>query len=465
MTRNISYVLPKTVTTYYFCLILSVDTTTALYTAVGHLTCPATQNITSLNTLQALVEVQYSDYLQLDNAILHDWLNTSAGDLGLAYDCSSTSCILTAFQTILANSTDPLYNQSFGLDFRDSNSTIASINSTGSSMQLGGWKEDYSSTINWFQQSQLNPTFHELFIENLQFCGASILGNYSSNWEVLIDTGAACLTLPGEIYDSFYVWFNNATVVATFADLPAFSFNVIGQQEILYIPLAALIVTDDAIATETGAPYVHSLEQGSSRTCVLRGTDVENSVGDYTSPTPLISFGSMVLRALYFAANYQNVSLGLANKLLPHEVAYYANATNPSCARAVTCVGQQGYEPASNSCKRPPCVRYFFTSLDSTGSTCTYDHSATIFGVIFICLLAAMEVMSYFLNQYSASTLLLARLPGTSIVTVDRFTACLGRYMSYVADQIIVKLLKWNDGGGHTMVRNDQQDELLLHRV
>lgn len=456
ITRNISYVLPANYTPYAYCLYLTVDGTAARYVDITSTGCRPSTNTSSIGTAQANVTVYDSDYLSLQNGMLHDWLNTSSGDLGLSYNCADTACSDTSFQSILADAGSGALNQTFGLDFRDPNSTLPSLSGTASSMQMGGVSSAY--TLYWQQQPTTVPAYHQIYIQQLGFCGAQILGNYSTNWQVLVDTGAACLTLPGEIYDNFAAWFSNSTV-DSWADLPAFSFQVFGaDDQLLYLPLAALILADDAILTEPGAPEVTSVQQGSARLCVLRGTNIENSFGDYTSPTPQVIFGSMALRPFYFAADFSNVSLALGSKLSASEVLYYANDSNPSCAAASACVGQQTYDPSSNTCNAPRCRRYFFQNVDPSGTECEYKYSAMVFGIVFISLIAAMETASYFIMQYTAHSLLAAR---DSSVTVDPFTVCVGRYLAFVADEIIYKVLKWQNLPPVGVIREDQRNALV----
>ena len=43
--------------------------------------------------------------------------------------------------------------------------------------------------------------FHSFELFDLRLCGADLLGNYSSHWTAMIDTGAACLSLPLEFFN------------------------------------------------------------------------------------------------------------------------------------------------------------------------------------------------------------------------------------------------------------------------
>eukprot|EP01031_Cornospumella_fuschlensis_P038967 gene38966-47406_t len=305
--RNTSFVLPSNFRQlpFDFCLYLTIDGTIAQYVEFNVTNCPVRIANASIAGASADVFIRYGEYLGLSNSQLHQWYLTAA-NIGLNY-CNPGSCSgLSSFQEILANAATSSQNASvFGLDFQDP--------SGNSSMQLAGIKEEYEDTMQWYESSTRNPSFHQIVISEFSMCGAPLLGNYSSTWEVLVDTGSVCLTLPAEIYDNFVSWFDNTTVVDSYDDLPAFSFTVFGSAGTrLYLPLSALVVNDTAIENETGAPLVYSTTQGSSRLCVLRGSEIINTFGDYSVPPPQISVGSLALRPFYFATDFSTFTTGLA---------------------------------------------------------------------------------------------------------------------------------------------------------
>ena len=108
----------------------------------------------------------------------------------------------------------------FGLDFNEGPS--------GSTMQLGGVKEQYSKSLQWFYQPSSFPSNHVFFLENITFCGNSLLSNYSNNWPVVVDSGSVCMSLPSEFYDTFLAWLDNSTVISIkdLDTLPAISFQL-----------------------------------------------------------------------------------------------------------------------------------------------------------------------------------------------------------------------------------------------
>lgn len=366
---------------------------------------------------------------------------------------------LTSFQKIVQNATSEqslvLLNETlmFGLDFRTE--AISAVNKyisptsvvdSGSSMQLGGIDAAYEGSIVWMRQTTTQPTYHEFMVENLDFCGASVLGNYSTTWQAMVDTGAVCLTLPGEIYDSFSAWFDNTTVIEDVSRMPAFSFQIRngnGTAATAYIPLGDLLLNVSAIASENGAPYVSLRDPQNSgvvlarRLCVLRGQEIGNKA--YRSPPPQIVLGSLALQSLYFAADFAQYTVGIANKLSAAYIESF-NATNRiGCAAPVQCFGKQYFVYAENRCHDPDCRRYFFTELDKATMTCKYNRSNLIGGLIFIVLIILAEVVAYFVTQYSAYT----ALESSRLAPIDPLTKYMGLGLTCVVDWAIIHILKW----------------------
>jgi hypothetical protein len=316
-------------------------------------------------------------------------------------------------------------------------------------MQLGGIDSQYTDSIVWMQQATQSPSYHNFFLNDLTFCGTQILGNYSTNWNVLVDTGSVCLTLPGDIYDTFANWFTgNETVIEDVNALPAFSFTV-GQGSdaaTIYVPLADLLIEMDAIMNETGAPYVFVRDaEGdvqSMRLCVLRGQDITySSAGEtsYYSDAPDIVLGALALQSMYFAADYTQYTVGLANKLSDSYIDGFSAGKWQGCAAVRNCTGDQSYVRSTNTCKNPQCSRYFFTVLNTDTMKCEPNRSNMIGGLIFIILIALAETVSYFVSQYSAHAVLSAG----RTATIDPVTKFVGAKLSVLVDLVVVYLLGW----------------------
>lgn len=130
--------------------------------------------------VEAVTTYVQSQELDIINPFLHQWLNAS-GDLGLSYCALSGNCPYTSFQQLLGASTqDPTLNQTFGLDFRNPNSSIRSISSNVSSIQLGGVKPEFNSSLNWLAQpTPSSVIYHQFFLKDFQFCGNALLDRKS----------------------------------------------------------------------------------------------------------------------------------------------------------------------------------------------------------------------------------------------------------------------------------------------
>jgi hypothetical protein len=434
-------------TTVLICEGLSLDGTEVDYISPVHSTgCPTISATVEMGTVITNNELYIqSQAFIAENSVLHDWKN-STGNFGMGYNYTGTG--YTSFQQILLDSTTDIdESQTFGLDFRNPSSSIASIASQTSSIQLGGISSSFSSSISWLSQPIQYPVYHEFFIEDLSFCGIDLFGNYSNNWLVMVDSGSSCLTLPSEMYNAFSTWYSNTTAVSNTNQLPALSFKLLGSSNSLFIPLSELIVASNAIETEVGAPYVNL--QGStspSRICVLSGGDIDDDKGNYNNPPPTIVFGALVLQSIYFSGDFSQNSVGLANKLSASEVSYYSNATNPSCALKPSCSGQQSYDLFSNSCKDPSCDAYFFLTIDHSTKQCVYTTKAMGVGLFFIIFILLLEVMSYFIIQYTSYNINDQR--ANSTFHVDRLTLWIGRYITSFHDKLIHLGRKYENAGG-----------------
>jgi hypothetical protein len=447
INSNSSFNTSTLTSSYLVCEALSLDGTEVKYLSpLPGSGCPTISSAVQMGTVVANNELYMQSLAFIaNNPVLHNWKN-STGDFGMGYNYSGTG--YTSFQQILlASTTDTEESQTFGLDFRNPSSSIASIASQASSIQLGGISSSFASSISYLTQPVQYPVYHEFFIEDLSFCGVDLFGNYSNNWLVMVDSGSSCLTLPSEMYNAFASWYSNTTAVTNTNQLPALSFKLLGSSESLFIPLSELIVAANAIETEVGAPYVNL--QGStspSRICVLQGTEIEDNKGNYNTPPPMIVFGALVLQSIYFSADFSQNSVGLANKLSASEVSYYSNVANPSCAKIPSCSGQQSYDIFSNSCEDPSCDAYFFLTIDHSTKQCVYTRQAMGFGLFFITLIILLEVMSYFVIQYTAFNINDQRTNST--FHVDRFTLWIGRYVTSFHDKLITLGSKYQYSAG-----------------
>ena len=388
-------------------------------------------------------EVTLSNTFIASNPVLHGW-NDTGGNLGLAYNpySSNSSVFRELVQDITGNATITGVNEIFGVDFNSNFST--------SSIQIGGVKLMYQNDMTWYRQGTNDPVYHEMLIKNLGVCGAAVsvlqaTWKTTTNWPVLIDSGQVCLNLPREIYDTVFSWMNVSTSISSMNDLPALSFQIEDGEDstnstanLFHIPLSSLLVSPDYFNGESGAVNI-TVAGTTYGLCVLRGPQIFGSAitGELASPAPRIVFGSMVLRSLYFAGDFTSKSVGIAPKDASTQI---SSITNLCCKSKVTCIGQQRYQTASNSCTSPRCTKYFFAELDEVSQQCIYRYDMYVAGLFIIICCIFFEIVSYFIFQYSALEVMGFGEANRFQVTrpmntkVDMFSKYVGRAISWVID-------------------------------
>jgi len=323
--------------------------------------------------------------------------------MGLSYHPDTTQT--TTFQKLVKQSTaSGSSSLLFGLDFRssdgsDSDKYIDGL--TTSTMELGDVKKEFADSIHWMYFLN-NSELHTFFLESFHFCGSAVSGNYSMNWRVVVDTGASCLELPSEFYDTFESWFDNSTVFIDRDELPSFSFNLtVDGSDRYYIPLGDLLVTASSIQHEKGAPYVKlANENEQMRVCVLRGSPIEVNNHFYQSP-PVITFGSLALQSLYFAGDYASHRVGLANKLSYDYRRRLDGNNHTGCLSPTVCIEDQIFVPSDNYCRDFSCSKYFFVYSGGDSNNCQYKTNNFIGGLVFVISIAILEIISFLALQHS----------------------------------------------------------------
>lgn len=343
---------------------------------------------------QAEVGAKLANRFQAENHALHN-LHKANGTFGLSYCTTSDpqqSSLCFAFRQLLSNSTGG--STTFALDFRPDNGTL----------YLGNVDTLIASPMVWARGLWgASSSMHQFMMRGLRFgCGNTakapldLLARYGSTWPAVVDTGSTCLSLPAEIYDDFLGWWNPAPSGAL-EDLPFLSF-ILADGSVdtsLYIHLADLVVNTSDLMGQGGL-LVSSSPSDTRSVCIIRGSSVIDSRGNFFAPT--ISFGALVLKSLIFSADFTTRSVGFANKVTNISYAEMstssADGAGPYCAAPVSCIGAQEADTHRNSCLPPPCSKYFFASLDESSQRCTYHIQSFAVGVVFILLFFVMELTS-----------------------------------------------------------------------
>uniref|UniRef100_A0A7S0HVL5 Peptidase A1 domain-containing protein n=1 Tax=Hanusia phi TaxID=3032 RepID=A0A7S0HVL5_9CRYP len=279
----------------------------------------------------------------------------------------------------------------------------------------GGWKDmEWSETqpiaiVAASSSYNLRYAFHSLEIFHLQVCGVDLFDNFSSHWTAMVDTGAACLSLPQELFDMVLSWTpalhcvpelvpkfdftdcansactesKNLTICylgegSGEEDLPVLSFRMSEEGPLLYLPLSSLMINDRP--------------SGKPRVC-LNPTD---SIAMYRTEQikdllyfPKISFGTLALRNLFTSFDMQAMSVGMKNKIVFDPSTY---SEIGKCSVPVTCQGAQTYYAPMNTCLDPDCEQFYFHELDQETKTCRLNNAFLVSCILVLLSFSVAEV-------------------------------------------------------------------------
>jgi hypothetical protein len=413
----------------------------------GKLSVKGDSNYHSIsNSAVSSINFTYTDTLTIENPKLHEWKHRIDGDIGLGYSSSSTE--ITQFQSLLLNISNN-NSATFGLDLQPFNN----INNNISTMQLGYVKSQYLSDISWELQPSQDPSYHQFFLYDLEICGHDVIHNIATNWQVLVDTGSDCITLPGDIYDNVLSWLDSNQANNNDANIILPSLNFIikarsGNEQAICIPLESLLIDKDDILYEV-APTVH-YKNNEQKLCLLKGETISDS------SHPQIVFGTLALHSLYLAGDYSSYSVGLASKLSAAELSKYTSSSGSSyqqlCQVPVKCKGDEVYREYSNSCELPACTEYYFVVFDEDTHTCVYNQVAVAFGVMIIITIVIAEITSFVVLQYSSEYISYnapSHINDTNVseqensFKMDILSLYMGKFCVGIIDWIVLYLLKW----------------------
>ena len=218
----------------------------------------------------------------------------------------------------------------------------------------------------------------------------------------------------------------------------------------LYVPLKSLLVNTNYFLNDQGAMNV--TVAGVERSlCILRSyyTTADNSI--MVNPPPRIIFGSMVLRSLYFTANYEEVTVGLANKISRKDQNRYFSGDKDRCVEKATCIGQQS-RTMQPIVAWMWSVKIFFAELDPVTRNCVYKASMYNAGVTIIILCVIFEVSAFFSTIQLLADNGFGQSGGrgkyeffkTYGHQISPFTATVGKLFAFIFDHVI-KFVKYLD--------------------
>ena len=226
------------------------------------------------------------------------------------------------------------------------------------------------------------------------------------------------------VYDSYNSFVDSLPIISFSLSTPTSNegYNT------FYIPLANLILNSEALEDSTTAPKFTVKNSNGNETYyiigIIRGYDIVSSADSYS--TPNIIFGTLVLQTIYFTANMNTGSIGLANKYLvgaatstPSSMVPYAPYVTyqqlnqlinngGQCRAATNCyVGDSTSELdyATNTCTTPDCRNYFYNEVNPNNPmTCVVKMNYYSAGVTLLVICVFLDIFSYIAGQYTGYT-------------------------------------------------------------
>lgn len=434
----------------------------------------ANASIEPADTVQTMAFEASAVNVSAQNHLQAAW-PTASGFMGMAYKALVPSWQRvgesTAFRAMLgeillaAGQGQVQHAAVVGLDFRppacDNIDTATSgVRGNGSWLDVGGVDARYRDRILWGEVPVHWDTFHSLRLYHLQICDVGILGNSTSSWPALIDTGSTCLGMPAALYDRLMTYLPVSRCYWAEADalgqpehlpgmggallspdlserhsrcwikeadaarLPSLSFQVAeytsaGAEERLHIDVRQLLLWD--------LPLLAGTPEGRREfpLCIRRGGKmVQRPASSNMSPAAHITLGTMALRNFYAALDYEKHLVGLSQKAMSltgcepaHEEAEAASAgtlaestsTREACPDRAICRGAQLWNAYSNRCEPPKCGYYFFMRLNEDDQECEVARGSYTALAVLTTLFLATEVALYFAGQYGIRQILRGR--------------------------------------------------------
>lgn len=439
-------------------------------------------NVTAILARQFLAE----------NTILHDWGDTK-GNLGLGY-CGGGFCqkiygdygdveiygqknVMSVFRMLLynvsGNTSTTGVPQILGLDFNEEDIATSNANylyTNTSSMQLGDVLARYNASLKWSKQPVNFPMYHTFMATSIRMCGINLMQSVKAyTWPVLVDTGQVCMQLPSEMHTSLTSWLlgtNGSIAFPSENSLPSLMFQMDeglassawdinvntaeyqsqSHSDFLYIPLKSLLVGTSYFLPGQSAINITVAGEVKSLCILSNYAATHDDPPGMVNPPPSIVLGSMALRSLYFAANYDEVTVGLANKISSSAQADHFDNDKDLCVAKATCQGQQSYDYATNTCLDPECDNFFFAEIDPGSKNCVYREGMYNAGLTILILCVIFEVSAFFSNQYSSTQIMGVADPdaeGTMtssrpmVTQVSVFTATVGKFFALIFDNTI----------------------------
>mmetsp|Transcript_4288 Transcript_4288/g.12488 ORF Transcript_4288/g.12488 Transcript_4288/m.12488 type:complete len:593 (-) Transcript_4288:121-1899(-) len=384
------------------------------------------------------------------------WLDGgSRGVLGSAYaeaapERSSRSPFWRMlFSLIPVDASDVVLDARGRFGFYFASADCSTSEPSSSWLDLGGFDANATADggLHWSEKPISEMTYHMFRVFSPRICGTPLFSNRWNNWPAVLDTGATCLRLPAEFFDTLVsfvdvshciyeepnekpravpdeedilqqpqenrIWDNAMCWVHedVAANLPTLTFKLSGtQEEDLRLDLSNLVLWDTPELT------LNSTRGRHLPLCVHRGKSRDVLFNVQDAVVEEIVFGSMAIRDAFYVAIDAGHKVGMANYdgVCPDRRRRLAESGGSNdgsdgsepeleegCRAQPTCVGAQSYDTALNWCDRPRCQDYWFLEVDEDTQTCKPNESAFWVLVVTACFLAATDIVVFFLSDYS----------------------------------------------------------------
>eukprot|EP00949_MAST-11_sp_MAST-11-sp1_P001092 g1092.t1 len=312
---------------------------------------------------------------------LHEWARES-GILGLKFPSSEFGGSNETSWTKIMQAHN-VQRQVVLIDFEELTLTMGGL--TDVQEKAVTWSPPFVQATPWMETpSPISErvNFHIFDMFQLSVCDTNIMANFSSSFPTIVDTGAVCLTLPGELFDNLMAWIpskcsdrrgSRVCSRAGSADLPTISFQLSETGKKVRIPLQDLVLRNGEY-------------------CIRRGQVLDSALSWEMNfaQKHFIVLGTQALRSLGVAFDFEAARVGfmetkrLVDLDLGRDIGSSSSSSSSSsrggsaaaCAKPATCHGQETYYAPSNTCAEPACREFYFRQLSADGLYCEWRASA-----------------------------------------------------------------------------------------
>ncbi|EEA05146.1 uncharacterized protein CMU_042190 [Cryptosporidium muris RN66] len=291
-------------------------------------------------------------------------------------------------------------------------------------LYLGGSSPYWNiNNIIWSESKQTGAIFEDalnLFqVYNIGVCGINLMQGISSHWTSALDFGSSCLSLPLFLYQRLISWLPVSCSEIEYNNLQSSNSDIPLLCIILKRPLPPLILhleersltpivilLDDLIVKNKDIDYlcltVSIINSAGNIIPIYIQKEYFDTSGPSIAPanSPLILFGTLVLKSFGITVNSQSGQVGFYtknNKNMHNNINY--EVYNRHCTVKKFCLGNSTYFAPTNECMPPPCSSWLLYNLDETTNTCVLSRLVPIAIVATVVILTTVELHLMYMKQ------------------------------------------------------------------